>query len=175
MIGDNIKKLRSSKGWKQSDLAEKTGISSVSIGNYERNDRVPPVDLAKKIAVALGVSLDLLLGSESNEFTMGELHSLPDAERRVYIDNLVNENPDIAAKVNKVLDFIPLYEQIKRINERIAANHNVSVETVDKVLATANLEAHTLGIEKDVYYAIIYDAYRYFNLQDSTKEGETNA
>lgn len=40
-IGEKIKELRINKGLKQSELAEKAGVSRVAIGNYERNARQP--------------------------------------------------------------------------------------------------------------------------------------
>ena len=39
-----------------------SSISSVMIGKYERNEAVPSIDVAKKIADAFGVSLDYLVG-----------------------------------------------------------------------------------------------------------------
>ena len=66
MIGDNIKRLRNYKGWTQNDLAHKSGVSRVSIGNYERNDRTPPADILNKISIALGVSVNELLENELN-------------------------------------------------------------------------------------------------------------
>jgi len=62
MIGERIKQLRKDRNMNQIDLAEKTGISRVSIGFYERNERLPSVDLAARIAKALGVSLDDIMG-----------------------------------------------------------------------------------------------------------------
>jgi len=54
------------KGWAQKDLAEKSGISRVMIGKYERGENIPSIDVAaKKIADALEVSLDYLVGASS--------------------------------------------------------------------------------------------------------------
>jgi transcriptional regulator with XRE-family HTH domain len=61
-----ITDLRNSKGWSQTDLSEKSGVSRVMIGKYERNEAVPSLDAAKKIADALGVSLDYLVGEGVN-------------------------------------------------------------------------------------------------------------
>ncbi len=54
--------LREQKGWTQTDLANKSGVSRVMIGKYERSEAVPSIDAAKKIADALDVSLDHLVG-----------------------------------------------------------------------------------------------------------------
>src|ERR1041385_849753 len=58
--------LRDKKGWSQTDLAEKSGVSRVMIGKYERGEAIPSIDAAKKIADALEVSLDYLVGEGIN-------------------------------------------------------------------------------------------------------------
>lgn len=60
--GKIIAALRDKKGWFQTDLAAKSLVSRVMIGKYERDEAVPSIDAAKKIADALEVSLDHLVG-----------------------------------------------------------------------------------------------------------------
>lgn len=60
--GKIIADLRDKKGMSQSDLADKSGVSRVMIGKYERGEAAPSIDAAKKIADALEVSLDNLVG-----------------------------------------------------------------------------------------------------------------
>lgn len=50
----------------QTELAEKSGVSRVMIGKYERGEAMPSIDAAKKIADALEVSLDYLVGEGIN-------------------------------------------------------------------------------------------------------------
>jgi transcriptional regulator with XRE-family HTH domain len=66
-IGKVIAGLRNTKGWSQSDLAAKSGISRVMIGKYERDEAVPSIEAAKKIAEAFEVSLDYLAGEGIND------------------------------------------------------------------------------------------------------------
>lgn len=61
-IEKRIAELREQKGWSQSELEEKSGVSRVMIGKYERGDASPSIDAAKRIADAFGVSLDYLAG-----------------------------------------------------------------------------------------------------------------
>jgi transcriptional regulator with XRE-family HTH domain len=61
-----IIELRKSKDWSQAELANKIGISQVMVGKYERGDAVPSIEVAKKIADALDVSLDYLVGEGIN-------------------------------------------------------------------------------------------------------------
>lgn len=68
MIGENIKKIRLKRGWTQKQLAEKSGVTRESIGNYERNDRTPPADILNDIAKALSVPVGELLGMDKKEY-----------------------------------------------------------------------------------------------------------
>lgn len=64
--GKIITELRKQKAWSQNDLALKTGISQVMVGKYEREDAIPSIEVAKKIADAFEVSLDYLVGEGQN-------------------------------------------------------------------------------------------------------------
>lgn len=65
-IGDRITQLRKQKGWSQTELAKKIGASREAIGKYERNEAVPSVETAKKIADAFEVTLDYLVNEDGN-------------------------------------------------------------------------------------------------------------
>lgn len=60
-IGDRIAQLRKQKGWSQTELAKNIEASREAIGKYERNEAVPSVETAKKIADAFNVTLDYLV------------------------------------------------------------------------------------------------------------------
>lgn len=72
-IGEKIKKTRLLKNMKQADLAEKAYISRVAIGNYERNERTPTVDVLEKIAIALDVDPNYLMDWEEKYNQGGKL------------------------------------------------------------------------------------------------------
>lgn len=61
-IGDKITALCKAKKLSQADLGKAASVSREIIGRYERNEVSPSVDVAKKIADALEVSLDYLAG-----------------------------------------------------------------------------------------------------------------
>ncbi|WP_211092875.1 helix-turn-helix domain-containing protein [Chitinophaga polysaccharea] len=48
-IGKIIAELRDKKGWSQTDLADKSDVSRVMIGKYERGEALPSIDAAKKL------------------------------------------------------------------------------------------------------------------------------
>jgi len=79
--GKILAALRDKKGWSQSDLADNSGVSRVMIGKYERDEAVPSIDAAKKIADALNVSLDQLVGEVSlDSFDKKNIQRLQDLE-----------------------------------------------------------------------------------------------
>jgi len=79
--GKIIADLREKKGWSQTDLSDKSSVSRVMIGKYERGEAVPSIEAAKKIADALEVSLDYLVGEGVNsKFDKRTLQRLQDLE-----------------------------------------------------------------------------------------------
>ena len=79
--GKIIADARDAKAWSQTDLADASGVSRVMIGKYERGEAVPSLDAAKKIADALEVSLDYLVGEGvNNKFDKKTLKRLQEIE-----------------------------------------------------------------------------------------------
>lgn len=66
-LGEKISKIKKLKKMSQVELAEQTGISRDAISKYERGEVSPSVDYAKRIADALGVSLDYLVSDNEQE------------------------------------------------------------------------------------------------------------
>lgn len=88
-----IADLREDKGWSQSDLANNSDVSRVMIGKYERGEAIPSIEAAKKIADALDVSLDYLVGEGQNaKFDkktlqrLEELEQLDDSKKQTLFD-----------------------------------------------------------------------------------------
>lgn len=101
-LGEKITKLKKLKNLSQVALAEATGISRDAISKYERGDSVPSVDYAKRIADALGVSLDYLVSDNDKEDVLDndavkrikEIQNLPLSEKdKIYsvIDALIRD------------------------------------------------------------------------------------
>ena len=64
--GKIIEQLRKKQGWSQTELSDKTNVSRVMIGKYERNEAIPSLEAAKHIADAFNISLDYLVGEGVN-------------------------------------------------------------------------------------------------------------
>ncbi len=62
-----IKEIREKKGILQKDLAARLGIANNTFSQYENGKREPDVETLKRIAEALGVSLDELVGVEGQK------------------------------------------------------------------------------------------------------------
>jgi transcriptional regulator with XRE-family HTH domain len=66
-IGENIKELRKNRNLTQTDLAEKIGVTYITIQNYENDRRQPSIETLNKIANALGVTIaDLTMPTSSD-------------------------------------------------------------------------------------------------------------
>ena len=59
-FGSNIQKMLPFSGMNQQELADKVGISRVMMSNYVRGKSVPSVIIARKIARALGCTVNEL-------------------------------------------------------------------------------------------------------------------
>lgn len=60
-IGENIRKKRLSKSWKQATLAEKVDLSNSYIGMIERGEKVPKLETFVHITNALDSTSDEIL------------------------------------------------------------------------------------------------------------------
>lgn len=76
-FNEKLKKLRTEAKLSQTELAKQVGITERSIYNYEMSGRVPKIDVVKRIADALNVSVDYLT-SEAD---------LEDSRSRVFLSS----------------------------------------------------------------------------------------
>lgn len=60
LLGENIRNIRDKQDLTQEELAEKANLSTTSISEYENASKEPKIFTLKKIATALGVSIDEL-------------------------------------------------------------------------------------------------------------------
>ena len=98
-IGSKIMTLRKKLNLSQSELAKKVEVSRTIIGNYERNENTPSVDILLKIAKTFDVSVDYLIGEGSLSSydkailkRINDIEHLPNEDKQhifYLIDNLV--------------------------------------------------------------------------------------
>lgn len=89
-ISKHIVNLRKEKGFSREDLGKKVGTSGAVIGRYERGEITPSVEIANKIANALEVSLDYLVGNTDLKLT----------------GNLMNRIKEVAKMTDKGKDYV---------------------------------------------------------------------
>lgn len=63
---EKLKELRKAKGKTQKQLAEFLGISQQAYATYEVGTRTPPIDIIEKLADYFGVTVDYILGRNTD-------------------------------------------------------------------------------------------------------------
>jgi len=100
-FGNKVAQLRKEKDLSRDELGEKVGTSGAIVGRYERGDMKPSIEIAAKIAEALDVSLDYLMGLASDQIKdkkmvnrLEDIKKLPEKEREKifdYIDLVIRD------------------------------------------------------------------------------------
>ncbi|NOW99167.1 helix-turn-helix domain-containing protein [Mucilaginibacter sp. SG564] len=86
-FGNRLTSIRKERKVSQSDLGIKAGVHANLIGRYERDEALPSVEVAGKIADALSVSLDYLVGKADKQIDQTlldkvlSIQQLPDEDR----------------------------------------------------------------------------------------------
>ena len=111
-FGNRLKVVREEKGMKREDVAKKIGTSAAIIGRYERNERTPSIDIAKKIAEALQVSLDYLAGDSSI--------LVKDKKMMYRLEVLEKVNPSEKDRILYMLDLMLKDAQNNSLQEKLA-------------------------------------------------------
>lgn len=63
----NIAKLRKAKGWTQEILADASGVNRIMIARFETTNANMTIETAKKLADALGCTIDDLLKEDNTK------------------------------------------------------------------------------------------------------------
>ena len=67
MLDQRIRALRQARGMSQVELARRLGVTKQSVSNWENDNIQPSIEMLQKLAAALSVSTDYLLGLEDGE------------------------------------------------------------------------------------------------------------
>jgi len=94
-LGEHILSLRKKQNLSQAALGKMISTSGDIIGRYERNIMTPSIDVIIKIADALNVSIDFLVGKTSLELDNNILKRLEDISKL---------SPDEKDKIFMVID-----------------------------------------------------------------------
>lgn len=94
LFGERLLQVRKRKKMSQDDLAKAIGAHAPVIGRYERNEVKPSIDVATKMAEALQVSLDYLVGLSDHELNQAltqkilDIQALGDEDRNSIIKTI---------------------------------------------------------------------------------------
>jgi transcriptional regulator with XRE-family HTH domain len=66
MFRERLKKARELRSWNQAELGEKAGMPASSIAHFETGTRKPSFESLRRLANALAVTTDYLLGRADN-------------------------------------------------------------------------------------------------------------
>lgn len=68
-FSEKLRAARIKARFSQVELAKRVGITERSLYNYEMNDRIPKIDVVKRIADELGVTVDYLMADGTEQPT----------------------------------------------------------------------------------------------------------
>lgn len=95
---ERLKNARELRGLNQSDLATKTGLQASAVSHFETGSRKPSFDNLKRLADALKVTTDYLLGRVDDPAN----HAGPDARFR-HFERLSSEQQEAIEETIKSL------------------------------------------------------------------------
>jgi transcriptional regulator with XRE-family HTH domain len=94
-FGSNMMLIRKKKKLSQADLGKIIGTSGDVIGRYERGDIIPSIEVVAKIADALEISVDYLIGKTNLELDKDAVKRLEDIsalheQNKNFVINLID-------------------------------------------------------------------------------------
>lgn len=151
----NIKNYRKRKGLTQEELANKVGVSLMSIRRYETKgvqNREPSADLFDKIADVLETTSDVLRGKESDyEFkdTVSDMDK--DKKIRAFIGTIKNSYPNQEERTKKLEQLIyQIIENHESQNENNNQNWNPDFEKKASKIITLLSQLNDSGQNKAI-------------------------
>lgn len=151
----NIKNYRKRKGLTQEELANKVGVSLMSIRRYETKgvqNREPSADLFDKIADVLETTSDVLRGKESDyEFkdTVSDMDK--DKKIRAFIGTIKNSYPNQEERTKKLEQLIyQIIENHESQNENNHQNWNPDFEKKASKIITLLSQLNDSGQNKAI-------------------------
>ena len=164
-IGENIQKRRKAFGLTQKELAEKVGVAPITIQQYERNVRIPKIEILKKIGMALGFAEWYELYPEISQKAV----PATDDARLAAACNWLNKNLNLEQRKAKERWSIDKRENwLNNHYQYVADMYNISAKDVEKsyVMLVSLDEIPDDDIDKteEQFKSKIFDALKKLNL-----------
>ncbi|HFL2484680.1 TPA: helix-turn-helix domain-containing protein [Clostridioides difficile] len=128
-IGEKIKQYRKSINMSRNELANKIGCSVHAIAKYEQNQRIPSLDMIRKIATALSIAINKLIVEENDLDTLTNNNinlKVFDKKLDLVIHILENYGYDIKTDYKKKFEITDNADTIKPINLNFSDFKNFS-------------------------------------------------
>lgn len=126
IISDKIKQARISAGLSRKEVAKKIGIPYTTYTNYETGYRAPRLDMVQKIARALDVSIDELLGetmyidtAKKTSFLLSSGKATPENLVEKFMECYSNTSADELLRVQQYADKLRDYEKDARHEQAV--------------------------------------------------------
>ncbi|UOR10734.1 helix-turn-helix domain-containing protein [Halobacillus amylolyticus] len=109
-LGGRLRKARENKGWSQTLVCEKLGISNSRLSGYERNYREPDTKMLSTLATLYAVSIDWLMGM-TEESARGESENefesfISDPDLQRWYADLPKSSEEDLKKLRKMWEII---------------------------------------------------------------------
>ena len=105
-IGHYIKKARLEKNIRQSELADKAGISRAQLAQWESELRNPTVENFNRIAPILGIDLDDIIEKDTSTFKSRVISNsaspLVDKEKSLMREKMIDQIADILDNLSNI-------------------------------------------------------------------------
>ena len=102
-----MRAAREKKGWSQTYVCKKLGISNSTLSGYERNYREPDIDTLKKLAELYEVSPQWLLVGYEIEMDRPTIEAVPNNDAKTTIELLEEEAAKLGLKPSD-----PLFKEL---------------------------------------------------------------
>jgi len=109
-FGKRIKEIRTYQKISQEELASKIGIHANHLSRYERDITLPSIEVVKKIAQALEVSIDLLVFGKQDAET-----SIDDKELIKLFKNIEQFSKEDKSVVKTLLDAFITKRKVQKL------------------------------------------------------------
>ena len=137
LFGKNLKRLRTNAKLTQQELATKLKVAPSTIGMYESGKRMPDTEILNKLANMFNVSIDYLLGRETQNITSDSI-VLNQRDKR-------DIAKDVASIMNKIKNNEdgPTYYNGVAMDEEDAELFEQALEFALKSIKIENKEKYT--------------------------------
>lgn len=140
-FGDNIQKLRNSRGMSQQEFADTIGIGRSTLANYEQNKREPNYKTLEIIAKYFNVSIDYILGltDDKNDYTHKDTSN--EIVYKQILKLFDSKEYELSKNENTILNLIK--------NGTFAVNE----KTIDSIASIYGTNSAYLVGKSDTYYS----------------------